>query len=105
MAPRATSEETSDCDDANQTRPPVLRLRGAGKPDHGRSDCRSEDGSIDISDGDSKSLCDESSSDFVEEEKCDVFGGDMPSCLECIPQPNQRYALKSPTQTLQQGSQ
>ena len=30
MAPRATSEETSESDDAYQTRPPVLRLRGAG---------------------------------------------------------------------------
>ena len=26
MAPRATSEQTSDSDDDNQTRPPVLRL-------------------------------------------------------------------------------
>ena len=38
MAPRATSEATSDCDNANPTRSPVLRLRGAGEPDHGRSD-------------------------------------------------------------------
>ena len=58
MAPWVTSEETSDNDDANQTRSPVLRLRGAGKPDHGKSDCRSEDGSVDISYGDTESLCD-----------------------------------------------
>ena len=90
MAPRATSVETSESDDTNQTRPPVLRLREAGQPVHGEFDCRSEDGSVDISYGDSESSCDESSSDYEEEEKCDVFGGDMPSCLECIPQPNQR---------------
>ena len=61
MAPRATSEATSDSDQDNLTRPPVLRLRGAGKPDHGESDCRSEDDSVDISYGDSESSCDESS--------------------------------------------
>ena len=89
MAPRATSEHATDSDDASQTRPPVLRLRGAGTPDHGESDCRSEDDSDDISYGDSESSCDESSTYCKEEEQCNVFGGDMPSCLEYIPQPDQ----------------
>ena len=79
MAPRATIARTNDSDDDSQTRPPVLRLQGAGKPEHGESDCRSEDGSVDISYEDSESSCDESPSDYEEEEKCDVFGGDMPS--------------------------
>ena len=29
------------------------------------------------------------STHYEEKEQCDVFGGDMPSCLECTPQPDQ----------------
>jgi hypothetical protein len=43
MAPRGTSAQTSDSESDGQTRPLVLRLRGAGKPDLSESDCRSED--------------------------------------------------------------
>ena len=91
MAPRATSAHTSDSDDVSQTRSPVLRLRGAGTSIHGESDCRSEDDLYDLAYGDSESSGDESSTYYEEDEQCDVFGSDMPSCLECIPQPDQHY--------------
>ena len=72
-APRATSAHTSDSNDVTQTRPTVLRLRGAGEPDHGESDCRSEADSSDPAYGDSESSCDESSTYYEEDEQCDVF--------------------------------
>ena len=50
MAPRGTCAQTSDSKSEDQTRPPVLRLRGAGKPEHGESDCRSESDMSDLDD-------------------------------------------------------
>jgi hypothetical protein len=51
MAPRGTSAHTSDSESNSPTRPPVLRLRGAGKLDLGESDCRSEDDTSDLAEG------------------------------------------------------
>jgi hypothetical protein len=61
MAPRGTSAHTSDSERDNQTCPPVLRLRGTGKPGLGESDCRSENNTSDLADGNSESSVDESS--------------------------------------------
>ena len=67
MAPRGTSEQTSDKESEGQTRQPVLRLRGAGKPELGESDCRSEGDMSDLAEEESDSSGDESYS-YDEEE-------------------------------------
>jgi hypothetical protein len=90
MAPRGTSAQTSDSERECQTRPLVLRLRGAGKPDLGVSDCRSKEYTTDLAERDSESPIDESSTYEAEDEQGEESGGDMSSCVECIPQPDHR---------------
>ena len=38
MASRSTEVDTSDCDEVTESRPPVLRLRGAEKPERDTED-------------------------------------------------------------------
>ena len=84
MAPQGTSEKTSDRNSEDQTRPPVLRLRGAGKPEHGESDYRSEGDLCDLDNEESYSSSDESSTCSEEEEKTDRFECVIQSATECI---------------------
>ena len=85
LAPRNTDGATSD----SQTRPPVLRLQGAGKPEYGFADCRSGSDMLDISDVVYDSSVDSSEGGREDKEVCKSFGGDMTSCSECMSQPNQ----------------
>ena len=89
MAPRSNVSNTNDDGGEKETRAPVLRLRGAGKPERDSEDCLSGSVLPDLSDNVSESS-DEYSNDACEkEEGCDAFGSDMYSCLECISQPDQ----------------
>jgi hypothetical protein len=90
MAPRSTSAKTSDSESECQTRPPVLRLRGSGKPNLGDSDCRSEEYTSDLAEGYSVSSIDKSSTYKAEDGQGEESGGDMSLCVECIPQPDHR---------------
>jgi hypothetical protein len=85
MAPRGTSGATSARDSDSQTRPPVLRLRVAGKPEHGESNCRSDDDTSDLADGNSDSSDDESNDKYEDEENREEFESVMSLFLECIP--------------------
>ena len=55
MAPRSNVSNTSDNGGDNETRPPVLRLRGAGKPEQDSEDCLSGSDLPDLSDDVSES--------------------------------------------------
>ena len=50
MAPRSNASSTSDDGGDNATRAPVLRLRGAGKPEPESEDCLSGSDLTDLSD-------------------------------------------------------
>jgi hypothetical protein len=96
MAPRSNVSNTSDDGGDKETRAPVPRLRGAGKPDQYSEDCLSGSDFPDLSDNVSESS-DEYSNDACEEEEgCDAFGNDMYSCQECISQPDQQQQLLFP---------
>ena len=69
MASRSTEVDTSDCDEVTESRPPVLRLRGAGKPERDTEDCFSQ-------------------SEYIENDE--VSGGYMSSRHECISRPDQQ---------------
>ena len=69
MASHSTEEDTSDCDEVTESRPPVLRLRGAGKLELDTEDCFSQSEYIEIG---------------------DVSGGDTSSYHECIVRPDQQ---------------
>jgi len=55
MAPRSNVSNTSDGGRDNETRAPVLRLRGAGKPEQDSEDCLSGSDLPDLSDNVSES--------------------------------------------------
>ena len=63
MASRSTEVDTSDCDVVTESRPPVLRLWGAGKPERDTEDSFSQFEYIEIG---------------------EVSGGDMSFALEYI---------------------
>jgi hypothetical protein len=84
MAPRGTSEQTSGNTSEDKTRPPVLRLRGAGKPEHGESDCRSESDISDLDDEEYDSSGNESSTCSEEETQTERAECDILSATECI---------------------
>ena len=69
MASRLTEVDTSDCYEVTESRPPVLRLRGAGKPERDTEDRFSQSEYIEIG---------------------EVSGGDMSSRHECISRPDQQ---------------
>jgi hypothetical protein len=85
MAPQGTSAQTSDRKRDDQTRPPVLRLRGEGKPEHGESDCRSEGDTSDLVEEESDSSGDESYTYSEKKAQIERFESDMLSAVECIP--------------------
>jgi hypothetical protein len=90
MAPRGTSAQTSDNDSECQTRPPVLRLRGASKLDLGESDCRSEVDTSYLAQKDTDSSVNESYTFDEEETQYERFESDMLSAMERIPGTDQQ---------------
>ena len=72
MASHSTEVDTSDCDEITESRPPVLRLWGAGKPERDTEDCFSQSEYIEID----------------ELSRCDMF-----SRHECISRPNNKWGL------------
>jgi hypothetical protein len=96
MAPRSNVSNTSDNGGDNETRPPVLRLRGAGKPEQDSEDCLSGSDLPNLSYDVSESSDEYSNDEWEEEDDCEAFGSDMYSCQECISQPDQQQVFLFP---------